>query len=88
VWFDGFGDSSIDFTLVVWVRMHGVKSKTGLKSDYYYALYCRLSDAGIEIPFPQQDMHIRSIAPKAAEEMSKLKRSSSPAGSNNGSSSI
>ncbi len=73
VWFEGFGDSSLDFVLVVWIRMHHLKSKTGLRSDYYYALYRKLTEAGIEIPFPQQDIHIRNIYPEAAEALKGIK---------------
>ncbi len=78
VWFEGFGDSSLDFTLVVWVRMHGLKSKTGLKSDYYYALYRKLTEAGIEIPFPQRDIHIRTIYPQVVEKIREGKKEAPP----------
>ncbi len=65
VWLEGFGASSLDFTLVVWVRMAHLKSKTGVSSDYYRMLYQKLTQAGVEIPFPQQDIHVRSIYPQA-----------------------
>ena len=76
VWFEGLGDSSLNFTLLVWIRMHQIKSKTGLKSDYYFALYQSLNEAGIEIPFSQQDIHIRSIYPEAIESVKRLKETS------------
>ncbi len=74
VWFEGFGDSSLNFSLIVWIRMHRVKAKTGLMSDYYYALYKKLTKAGIEIPFPQQDIHIRSLYPQVAEGFKNRKK--------------
>ena len=66
--FLGFGDSSLDFELAVWIRQSEVnRAMTGIKSDYYYALYQALSEAGIEIPFPQRDIHLRSVYPEAVE---------------------
>ncbi|NPB08810.1 MAG: mechanosensitive ion channel [Thermodesulfobacteria bacterium] len=68
--FVGFGDSSLNFELAVWIRQSEVnRAMTGIKSDYYYALYKALNEAGIEIPFPQRDIHLRSIYPEAAQEL-------------------
>ncbi|QJA06399.1 mechanosensitive ion channel [Thermosulfurimonas marina] len=65
VWFEGFGDSALNFTLVVWIRQSRAKrALTGIKSDYYYAIHRALAEAGIEIPFPQRDLHLRSISPE------------------------
>lgn len=74
VWFKGFGDSSLDFELVVWIRLYHMRPKTSMLSDYYYALYKALNEAGIEIPFPQRDLHLRSIAPKALQEIKNLRQ--------------
>jgi len=67
VWFEGFGDSSLNFSLLVWCRMTQVKPLTGLFSDYYFALFRKFKEAGLEIPFPQRDLHLRSISPKIME---------------------
>ncbi len=73
--FIGFGESSLDFELAVWIRQSEVnRAMTGIKSDYYYALYKALKEAGIEIPFPQRDIHLRSIYPEALEGLRKLTR--------------
>ncbi|MGI8772018.1 MAG: hypothetical protein ACR2JE_11325 [Acidobacteriaceae bacterium] len=32
-----------------------------LKSDLYFSIFQAFSDAGIEMPFPQRDIHLRSI---------------------------
>jgi len=61
VWFEGFGESSLDFSLLVWCRMEQLKPITGLMSDYYFALFRRFKQEGIEIPFPQRDLHIKSL---------------------------
>ena len=71
VWFKGFGDSSLDFDLVVWIRLYHARPLTGMISDYYYALYRALSEAGIEIPFPQRDLHLRSVDSQILEKIKK-----------------
>ncbi len=60
VWMTGFGDSSLNFTLGVWVDAAYVKRPTTLLSDYLWAIDDALRAHNIEIPFPQRDLHIRS----------------------------
>ena len=54
--FLGFGDSSLDFELLVWTADPWPSER--IKSDLYYAIEGALRDAGIVIPFPQRDLHI------------------------------
>ncbi|MEM9172615.1 MAG: mechanosensitive ion channel domain-containing protein [Pseudomonadota bacterium] len=60
VWLTGFGASSLDFELVMWIRPDSVKRPSRVKADYNWALETALTKYGIEIPFPQRDLHIRS----------------------------
>jgi small-conductance mechanosensitive channel len=60
VWMTGFGDSSLDFMLGVWVPAEQVKRPTALTSDYLWAIDDALRRYDIEIPFPQRDLHFRS----------------------------
>lgn len=60
VWLTGFGDSSLDFELVVWLAPDAVKRPGRVNADYNWALETALGKYGIEIPFPQRDLHIRS----------------------------
>lgn len=60
VWLMNFGESSLDFELVVWIRPESVKRPGAVRADYNWALESALSKYGIEIPFPQRDLHIRS----------------------------
>ena len=60
VWLVGFGDSSLDFELVVWLRPESVKRPAAVLADYNWAIETALGKYGIEIPFPQRDLHIRS----------------------------
>ena len=67
VYFKGFGDSTLDFELHFWV----MQENNGLQitSEVALAAMQLLDDAGIEIPFPQRDLHVRSIDPSAAALM-------------------
>lgn len=60
VWLVGFGDSSLDFELVVWVDQNLVMSPGRTQALYLWALEDELRERRIEIPFPQRDLHIRS----------------------------
>ncbi len=61
VFFVGFGDSSLDFEVRVFVRDR--LRREPLKHELHMAMNKALTEAGIEIPFPQRDLHLRSIAP-------------------------
>jgi len=56
--FIGFGDSSLDFTLRVWI--HEAGNWPQITSDLNEAVYAALDEADIEIPYPQRTLHIRS----------------------------
>ena len=61
-----FGDNSLDFLLLVWVNRQGARRPTRTRSAYLWALDSKLSEYGIEIPFPQRDLHLRSGWPPTA----------------------
>lgn len=58
LWFQGFGDSSLDFDLLVWICEP--RQQLRIRSDLYYLLEANLRRYRIEIPFPQRDIHIRT----------------------------
>ena len=59
VLFDEFGESALQFQLRVWTTTF--TSKPGvLKSELNYAIYKKFKEVGIEIHFPQRDIHIRN----------------------------
>ncbi len=58
-----FGDSTIDFQLVVWSEEMS-RRPSRFRSDLNYLIYEHLSGAGIEIPNPQRDLHIRDAVIK------------------------
>jgi small-conductance mechanosensitive channel len=59
VLFKGFGDSSLDFNLRVWTREY-INRPNVLRSQIYYAVFEKFKEHGIEIPFPQRDLHIKN----------------------------
>ncbi len=59
--FNGFGESTLDFALRAWVADND--EFINIKSDIALAMNRALKAYNIEIPFPQRDLHIRSITP-------------------------
>ncbi len=57
--FAGFGASSLDFQVRVWTDRF--EEWVLIKSEIALAIHDALYEAGIEIPFPQTDLHVRSI---------------------------
>ena len=55
------GSSSLDFRLHAWTT--NVVRWMHTNSELTVAINRALSDAGIEIPFPQRDLHLRSVDP-------------------------
>ena len=60
VFFREFGDSALNFRVIYWVEAPAKRLST--LTDLLCAWYQRFAEAGIEIPFPQHDIHIRSGA--------------------------
>ncbi len=59
VFFGSFGDSALNFELVVWSSEMSNRPRR-YRSELNFAIERKLREAGIEIPFPQRDLHIRS----------------------------
>lgn len=62
-----FGDSSVDFTLLFWIA-DVVKGRWAPQSEVMFAIWRKFREAGIEIPFPQREVHIRSSSPTSPME--------------------
>ncbi len=59
VLFREFGDSSLNFELRVF--LHNVDSRLSIISDLNFAIDKAFRKEGIEIPFPQRDLHVKSL---------------------------
>src|ERR1700736_4622491 len=58
VFLEKFGQSSIEFELVVWSSEMSYRPRR-FRSDLNFAIEQKLRERGIEIPNPQRDIHIR-----------------------------
>ncbi|NET55726.1 MAG: mechanosensitive ion channel [Symploca sp. SIO2E6] len=74
VWFKGFGDNALNFELLVWIC--DPPHQFRLQSDLYYQMEASLRQHGIEIPFPQRDLHLRS--PQLEEALATWLKQQSP----------
>ena len=59
VFFEKFGDSSLDFKLGIWTSSHTDKPEF-IRSEINYAIFKKFKENKIKIPFPQRDVHIKS----------------------------
>lgn len=58
--FLGFGDSSLDFEMQVYIR--DMADRLPVVHELHIAINERFAEASIEIPFPQRDLHVRSVS--------------------------
>jgi len=68
--FLAFGASSLDFELRVWISEFSDRRQ--VLSELNQDIEAEFSSAGIEIPFPQADLHLRSVDVDVAEKMRPL----------------
>lgn len=66
VHFSGFGDSSIDLQIRVWIDKP--RDHTTITSDVNFAVERAFREHNIEIPFPQRDLHLRTGSLRIAHE--------------------
>ncbi len=64
-----YGESSLDFVLLIWII--NPQNEMKIKSSTRFMLFKVFQEEGIEIPFPQRDLHIRSVDSKAGEILSR-----------------
>jgi small-conductance mechanosensitive channel len=72
VWLVDFGESSLDFLLLVWVNRQGARRPTRTRAAYLWELETKLAEYGIEIPFPQRDLNLRGGWPARQQAVEKL----------------
>lgn len=71
-WITGFGDSSVDHELRFWITdpEAGIGN---IKGAVFLSVWDKFQAAGIEIPFPQRDLHLRSVPETAAKPVKAAK---------------
>ena len=65
--FTGFGNSSLDFELRAWIN--DIAQRLVVRSELGQYVDARFREEGVEIPFPQRDLHLRSVAPTVYERL-------------------
>ncbi len=70
VWLAGFGDSSIDFEIQIWITdpEEGVGN---VRSDVLKRVWHLFKEHGVEIPFPQRDVNFRNALQIVHEDLGK-----------------
>lgn len=56
--FKAFGESSLDFELRAWTTTL-LHQKTAFVSQVNFAIHRKLAEYGIQVPFPQRDLHVK-----------------------------
>ncbi len=74
--FRGFGESWLDFELRAWTE--SPRGWPAISSDLAVATAEAFEEAGIEIPYPQRDLHLRSIVPEVREALTGSKTRREP----------
>jgi small-conductance mechanosensitive channel len=68
-WMMGFGESAYEFRLFAWTRVENFLVVT---SELHVAVNEAMKNAGIEIPYPKQEFHVRSIDEGAVPSFDRL----------------
>jgi small-conductance mechanosensitive channel len=68
VWFVEFGESSLNFELLVWLGPQNVRRPSAVKAAYLWEIHSALERHGVEVPFPQRDLHLKSLLGMTADE--------------------
>jgi potassium-dependent mechanosensitive channel len=63
IYFNVYGDSSLDFT--IWVHVRTPSDRIPATHEINSAIFEAFKEHGIEIPFPQRDLHIKQWPEKA-----------------------
>jgi small-conductance mechanosensitive channel len=61
VLFNGMGESSLDFRLLFWTA--NFEEWLRIRSEVVFAIHDVLNENGITIPFPQRDLHLKTVDP-------------------------
>ncbi len=61
VWLVDFGESAFQFMLTVWLTEDAARRNVAIRAAYLWELDTALKKYAIERPFPQRDLHVRSL---------------------------
>ena len=69
VYLEGYGDSSINFSLNYWIEMTEQTDSRRLRSDLLHMIDGAFEEAGIQIPYPQREVRLSTAAPVSVAVM-------------------
>lgn len=69
VLFTGFGESALNFSVRAWTASYD--DSVFIRSDMAVRIHDSFKKSGIQIPFPQRDLHIQSISPEILMQIKK-----------------
>jgi small-conductance mechanosensitive channel len=75
--FSDLGDSSLIFLLRIWTAKE-LGNPQALKSDLFFSIFDLFRQHGIEMPFPQRDLHLRSVDAAVINKVSQANLFSEP----------
>ncbi len=61
VWLVEFGENAVQFILAVWLTEAAARRNVAVRAAYLWELDTALKENGIEVPYPQRDLHLRSV---------------------------
>ncbi len=77
VWLTGYGDSSVDHDILIWIA--DAEEGTGnVRSAILNRLWDLFKAEGIEIPYPQRDVHLHTTAPESDKAATPSRRRKPP----------
>ncbi len=72
--FMDFGESALQFRTYFWLRMGRGTDRLRIQSDLRFRIDHLFREAGIEIAFPQRDLHLRNASPVRVEMVAPAER--------------
>ena len=63
VFFEAFGDSALIFRIYYWIELAGATDARQVGSELRCRIERDLRVAGVQMPFPQRDLHLRTSTP-------------------------
>ncbi|MFS8138336.1 MAG: mechanosensitive ion channel family protein [Thermomonas sp.] len=61
VWLTNFADSKVEYMLVVWLTAEAARRNAAINAAYLWEIDTSMRAHGIEMPFPQRDLNIRTL---------------------------
>jgi small-conductance mechanosensitive channel len=68
VWLVGYGESALNFELIVWPTLEAVKRPKAMNAAYTWAIDDALRKANVEIPYPQREIRVREFFGEEGED--------------------